>query len=72
MTQSTATNTFAKVSLLTHRLMSYGPPVHIALSWAGPPAQQSAICCFLCGDMGLGRYAANYFAKSPLPRSAQH
>eukprot|EP00973_Karenia_brevis_P085742 11894221-Karenia_brevis.AAC.1 len=61
-------NVNAKVHLLLRCFLNPGPPLHIAISWAGPPSHQAAVSCLLCGDLGLGRYAANYFAQEFCPK----
>eukprot|EP00973_Karenia_brevis_P021565 2963848-Karenia_brevis.AAC.1 len=42
---------YFKPKLLVKRLMLHGPPLPLALSWAGPPAHQSAISSLFCGDL---------------------
>jgi hypothetical protein len=39
----------------------------LALDWAGPRPHRAAIAALLAGELFLGRYAGNYFAKELLP-----
>eukprot|EP00973_Karenia_brevis_P052916 7354398-Karenia_brevis.AAC.1 len=63
-------STESKLSYLAIRLTLPGPPLHKALSWVSPSSHRSAIAAFFTGDLFLGRYAGNFFAKSLLPKSA--
>ena len=61
------TSEYSKVDLLFSKLCSPGPPLHIILSWSGTPMHQAAMSALFCGDLCLGRYAGNYFARSLCP-----
>ena len=61
------TSAYSKVDLLFSKLCSPGPPLHIILSWSGTPMHQAAMSALFCGDLCLGRYAGNYFARSLCP-----
>ena len=61
------TSEYSKVDLLFSKLCSPGPPLNIILTWSGTPMQQSAMSALFCGDLCLGRYAGNYFARSLCP-----
>ena len=61
---------FAKSALLWSKLCRPGPPLHVALDWVGPVKHRSAIATLLTGDWMLGRYAANFYARSVAPCSA--
>ena len=54
----------SKSELMFAKLCRLGPPIHVALSWAGPPRHQSALSSLFCGDLCFGHYAANFFARS--------
>ena len=62
-----APDAFRKTDLLCRRLQSAGPPIHIALDWAGSAANRSGLAGLLTGDWFLARYACNYFAPSFIP-----
>lgn len=62
----------SKTAVLHHYLRCAAPPLHIALGWVGSPSQRAAIAALLCGDLGIGRYAGNFFAKSFIPSSPHH
>ena len=62
-----AGNLRSKMSLVLKRLQLPGPPLHIALDWAGSPSQKSALCAFFTCYMALAKHAGNFFAKSLCP-----
>ena len=55
---------YSKSELMFAKLCRPGPPIHVALTWAGPPRHQSALSSLFCGDLCFGHYAANFFARS--------
>ena len=63
---------YGKTAALLMKAQLPGPPLHVVLDWTGPPAHRAAISALFAGDLFLGRYAGNYFAKSLLPTSATH
>lgn len=63
---------FAKTALLYARLCCPGPPLHTCLDWIGPPTHRAAVASIFSGDVFLGRYAGNFFAKAFIPLSANH
>ena len=65
---ATAPDAFRKTDLLRRRLLSAGPPLHIALDWAGSTVNRSGLASLLTGDWFLARYACNYFAPSFVPQ----
>ena len=66
------TDPFSKTSLLYARHLEPGPPLHIALNWVGRPAYRAAVSALFGGDLCLGRYAGNFFAKQFTPQSRNH
>ena len=65
-------NEYSKTALLAKRMTHDGPPLHIALTWAGALHQRSSISTLLCGDWFLGVHAGNFFAKDFVPASVNH
>ena len=58
--------------VLSACLQQPGPPLHHALDWIGPQSHRSATVALFSGDLFLGRYAGNYFARPFVPKSANH
>ena len=50
ISQRARSNDGAKLCLLARRCRVAGPPLHIALGWAGLPSNQAAINALFCGD----------------------
>ena len=61
---------YSKLSLLSGLLVRPGPALLSALGWVDIVSHRYAVVGFLCGDFFLGKYAANYFAKTLLPKTA--
>jgi hypothetical protein len=62
----------SKLLLLHASLRLPGPPLDKALDWVGPQTNRSAVVALCCGDLALGRYAGNYFAKAFVPVRSEH
>ena len=60
-------NAYAKTALLYKKLQLPGSPLRVALDWVGPRAHRAAICALYGGELFLGRYAGNYYAKELIP-----
>eukprot|EP00973_Karenia_brevis_P050627 7029247-Karenia_brevis.AAC.1 len=58
----------SKMKMLAVKLVSPGPPLHIGLAWVTRALHRSAIAALFTGDLFLGRYASNYFARNLLPK----
>jgi hypothetical protein len=66
------TSAFSKATVLHFLSQQGGPPLHVGLGWVDLPNHRSAIAALLCGDLCLGRYAGNFFAKAFIPTSPGH
>ena len=60
----------AKLHMLAIHVQWPGPPLACCLDCVAN-SQRSAVAAFFCGEFALARYAANYFARSLLPRPEQ-
>ena len=65
-------NLSSKSAALSEILQCPGPPLHLALDWIASPRHRSAVAALLCGDLYLGRYAGNFFARRFIPASTEH
>ena len=63
---------YSKTLLLCMHVRSPGPPIHIALDWILERANRSALAALICGDLALGCYAGNFFARAFLPKRRPH
>ena len=63
------TDGFAKSLPLVSHILSPGPPLHTIMDWIDIPWHRQAFAAYFVGDLFLGRYAGNYFAKQFLPNT---
>jgi len=61
-------NPSGKLQALAAHLTCPGPPLHVALNLVQNKQNRSALCALFSGDMLLGEYAANFFARSFTPK----
>jgi hypothetical protein len=63
---------FSKSVAIANTIHSDRISISVALDWIHSESHAAAVTAFFIGDLFLGRYAGNYFAKALLPSEAHH
>ena len=60
---------FAKISLIALHIVNPGPPFKVIFEWLQVRTHRQALAALYSGDLFLGRYAGNFFAKAFIPHT---